>query len=127
MSRMANPKTPDLDAELGFGNPEAIPTKKVKLFGREWRVLCEVNAFTLTDIASGEVVALNSFLRGVIHPDDREEFVKALSSAQGMTAERLAQLIAKLIEVASERPTVSPSPSQRTAGKKTSALKSVGG
>lgn len=126
MSRMA-PKTPDLDAELGFGNPEAIPTKKVKLFGREWRVLCEVNAFTLTDIASGETAALNAFLRGIIHEDDRDDFVKTLNSTQGVTPERLAQLIAKLIEVASERPTVSPSPSRRTAGKKTSALKSVGG
>lgn len=125
MCGMTNPKIIDLDSELGFENDEPVPTKKIKLFGREWTIVCDLNTFTMADIASGDAGSIARFVRNIVVEDEQSDFSAALSAAKNMTGEKLGQLLAALIEAASERPTKSPSPSARTAKKKTSALKSV--
>jgi hypothetical protein len=117
MSRMANPKTIDLDAELGFDLDEKIPTKKVRLLGREWTV-------AMAEIAAGDASGIAQFIVGIIAEDERADFTAALRSTPNMTGERLGGLLTKLVEVAAERPTELPSPSVRTAKKQTSAPRS---
>lgn len=123
MSRMAN--SIDLDKDLGFSEDEVTHTKKVKLLGKEWTLVCDLNAFAMAQIASGESAGVSQFIINLVVPSQQEEFAQALRNAKNMTGERLGLLLSKLIEVAGERPTVSPSRSPRTAKRSPSSLKSV--
>jgi hypothetical protein len=126
---MASTKTAvdlDLDKELGFADDEPSETKKVRLLGREWTLVCDLNSFTIAQIVGGDTSAVSGFIIGLIAEDEQEDFGKALMKAKNMTGERLGLLLQKLIEAAGERPTEPPSPSRRTAKKPTSSLKSAG-
>lgn len=128
MSAMASTKSGvdfDLDKALGFDDDEPSETKTIRLLGRDWTVVCDLNSFTMAQIAGGETSGVAKFLVNLIAEDEQEEFGVALATAKNMNAKRLGLLLEKLIEVAGERPTESPSRSPRTAKKQTSSLKSV--
>lgn len=122
---MANYKVIDLDKELGTGDDEPVHTKKIRLFGREWTVICDLNSFSMSQIAGGDAGGVSTFLTNLVHEDERDEFIKTLSSAKGLDGERLGKLLSKLIEVAGERPTSGPSPLPRTAKTPASTRKSA--
>jgi len=111
----------DLDSELGLVVKEAMPTKHVKILGRNWTIICDLNSFAMAQIAGGEPGGISKFLMGLVVEGEREDFSEALSSAKGLDGEKLASLMSRLIEVAAERPTVSPSASRSTARRQTSA------
>lgn len=113
----------DLDAELDFED-EPVHTARVKLLGREWTVVCDLNSFAMAQIAGGDASGISKFLTGLIHPDEQEDFALTLSSAKNLNGDRLGKVLEKLVEVAGERPTEPPSPSLRTAKKQTSAPRS---
>lgn len=126
MSSMATPKKVlDLDTQLGLDLVSDVPTKKVTLFGREWTITCDVNSFALSDIMAGDAGGIARFLRGLIADEEADAFAAALSRVRNLDAEKLAALLNALVEVAAERPTESPSPVRRTAGKPTSVRKSA--
>ena len=118
---MPTPNTPiDLDALLSediAAVVKATKWNKIKLFDRTWRVTTEPNVFAQLAGSYGDVEALVSILRTVVHPDERDDFHRALLSADGFNAEVLMKLLNHLIEVAAERPTKSPSGSSRVSGK----------
>jgi hypothetical protein len=124
MSVMPAPKIIDLDADLGLDGGEPLHTKKIKLLGREWTVICDLNSFAMSEIMAGDTGAISTFIRNLIAEDERDDFAKALAGQKNLSGEKLGQLLGKLIEVASGRPTELPSPSSRTATKRTSTPKS---
>lgn len=121
---MATTKVHDLDSQLGLDSTPA-PTKRVKLFGKEWTIVCDVNAFAVADILSGDVGGIARFIRGVVAPEEADAFAAALGRVPNLDGEKLGQILNVLIEVAGERPTVSPTPSRRTANSPTSVRKST--
>lgn len=125
MSRMANLKIVDIDAELGDSD-EVIHTKKIRLLGREWTIQCDLNTFAMSQIAAGDASGISRFISNLVIPEERDDFIETLSSAKNLSGERLGSILQKLIEVAGERPTEPPSPSLRTAKKPTSVRKSQG-
>jgi hypothetical protein len=130
MSAMATAKKTtvdlDLDKELGIADDGTAETKTIRLLGREWTVVCDLNSFAMAQIAAGDSAGVAGFLVNLIAEDQQEDFGLALASAKNMNADRLGTILQKLIEVAGERPTAQPSPSPRTAKNRTSSLKSVG-
>lgn len=124
---MASPKVDfDFDKALGFDVDESVPTKKIRLLGKDWTIMCDLNSFAMARIASGEASGVATFITNLVVPDEREEFTAALEGAKNMTGERLGLLLQHLVEVAGERPTEQPSRSPRTAKNQTSSLRSVG-
>jgi len=121
---MASNKVHDLDTQLGLDLTPA-PTKKIKLFGQEWNIVCDVNAFAVADILSGDVGGIARFIRGVVAPDEADAFAAALGRVPNLDGEKLGQILNVLIEVAGERPTAPPTPSRRTANSPTSVRKST--
>lgn len=119
MPDMVN-KAVDLDAELGLVVTEKMPTKKIKMLGREWTVTCDLNSFAMSQIAGGDSGGISKFLINLVAEDEREDFADALGSAKGLDGEKLGALLSRLIEVAAERPTEQPSPSRSTARRRTS-------
>ena len=114
----------DLDARLGLNKDEPMHTKKVKLLGREWNVVCDVNTFGVSAIASGDLGAIYSFVRNLVIAEEADDFVAALQKARNMDGDKLFATVQALMEVAAERPTVRPSPSRATASKRTSSTRS---
>ncbi len=112
----------DFDTDLDLN--EEVETIVIKLFGREWRLQLGLNAFNLSALTSGDASAIAGFVANAIHPDDRDEFKRAISMQANLTPEKLGLLINKLIEVMSGRPTTRPSVSRATASKRTSTPKS---
>ncbi len=123
---MANPKITDLDA-LNPEEEDAIPSKPIKLFGRTWHLLCDVNSYAIAALTSGDFTALTPMIDGLIVEDERVEFRKAFASARGMTPERMLGIFRDMIEAAAERPTTPPSGSSRTAATKRTGQKSAAG
>ena len=115
----------DLDAQFAGEPAEPIHTRKVKLFGEEWTVVCDVNSFVLTNISNGDTKAFMEFLENVVVEEEKARMRQALSSQRGLTAEKLLRIIVALMEVVAARPTQSPSASSRTASKRTSSPKST--
>jgi hypothetical protein len=110
----------DLDALLADDIAAAIKAEKwntIKLFGQTWRITTEPNVFAALAGAYGDVEALVSMIKGVVHPEEREDFTKALYTADGITADVLMKLLNGLIEAAAERPTKSPSASSQASSK----------
>jgi len=110
----------DLDALLADDIAAAIKAEKwnkITLFGETWRITTEPNVFAALAGSYGDVEALVSMIKGVVHPDEREDFTKALYTADGITADVLMKLLNGLIEAAAERPTKSPSASSRASTK----------
>ena len=118
-------KTVNFDTELGMLVTEKMPTKKIHLLGRDWTIICDLNSFAMAQIAGGDAGGLAQFVANLFPEEDRDDFVKALAGAKGLTGEKLGALLAKLIEVAGERPTEPLSPSPTTGKRRTSTLKSV--
>lgn len=125
MPPMPTNTTVDLDHLLGLVSKEKQRTKKIKMFGRTWTVICDLNSFAMAQIAGGDSGGISKFMLGLVDEDEKDDFAEALSSAKGLDGEKLGALLTKLIEVAGERPTEQPSPSPRTAKKQTSTLRSV--
>jgi len=114
----------DLDADLFGVDDEPTPTKQVKLFGREWTILCDLNSFSISALGSGDPSAIVNFLDGLIAEDQRVDFRLAISRVKNLTPEKLGKLINSLVEVVTERPTTPPSASLRGASKRVTAPKS---
>ena len=104
-------KIRNIDEELG--TPDEVPVREVILFGRTWNVRLDVNAYAITAFGVGDVKGVLAFLDNAVIDDEREAFRNAIASAKGLTAERLLAIMNALLEVASERPTTSPSDSSR--------------
>ena len=105
-------KPVDLDALLKPDIDKAIKTtkwNKVTLFGETWRITTEPNVFAALAGSYGDIEALVSMIKNIVHPEEREDFHKALLSAEGITADVLMKLLGGLVEAAAERPTKSPS------------------
>ena len=119
--RMASSNTPiDLDALLADDIAAVVKATKwntIKLFDRTWRITTAPNVFAALAGSYGDVEALVSMTKNVVHPDEREDFHKALLLADGINAEVLMKLLNGLIEAAAERPTKSPSDSSRVSAK----------
>lgn len=115
----------DLDAQLPESNTPVV-TRKVKLFGEQWDVVCDINSFTLASLLTGDVQAYTEFLLSSVVEDQRAAMRRALTAQRNLDPERLASITNALVEVMSERPTESPSASSRTASKRTSSRKSTG-
>lgn len=116
-------KIHDIDAMLGADEP--VHTTKVKLFGREWTVNCDVNAFALSALTTGDAGAIVDFFKSVIAEDEWSEFRTAMATARNLTGEKLVSVVNGLVEAATARPTTQPSVSSRGAVKKTSSQKST--
>lgn len=118
---MATSITPvDLDALLADDIAAVVKATKwnrIKLFDQTWRITTEPNVFASLAGSYGDVEALVSIIRNVVHPDEREAFHRALLTADGINAEVLMKLLNHLVEVAAERPTKSPSGSSPASGK----------
>lgn len=102
----------DLDALLADDIAKAVKATKfnmITLFGKKWRITTEPNVFAALAGSYGDVQALVSMIVNIVHPEEREEFHKALLSAQGINADVLMKLLNGLVEAAAERPTKSPS------------------
>lgn len=111
---MTQIKPVNLDAEFAemFANAsKTVKYKNVTLFGRDWRVTTSTNVFSAVAGSMGEADAFISMLSNVVHPDERADFRKALMSIDGMDVDMLMQILSRLMEVAAERPTKSPSAS----------------
>lgn len=121
---MANPKTLDLDAELGEVE-EAIHTRPFKLFSKTWTLVCDLNSFALSDLATGEPAAIVRFLDSIVIEAERTAFRTALASQPSLSAERLGKILTALVEAATERPTTPPSVSGSGRAKPTSVRKSA--
>lgn len=115
----------DLDAQLPAQPDAPLVTRKVKLFGEQWDVVCDVNSFTLASLITGDVQAYTEFLLSSVVDEQRAAMRRALTAQRGLDAERLASITNALVEVMSERPTESPSASSRTASNRTSSRKSA--
>ena len=117
-------KVLDLDAQLGLDLSAPTETKKVKLLGREWTIVCDINSFAISDIMTGDAGGIARFIRGVVVEDEADAFAAALGKVRNLDAEKLGSILNALVEVAAERPTEQPSPARRTAGSQTSVQKS---
>lgn len=115
-------KVIDLDALLGLTPPDAPKyLKSIKMLGREWTVVCDVNQFAVTALASGEAKGIMRLMESLILPEQWEDFQDAMARVPGLTAEQLIDIVTKLMEVAAERPTTPPSGSSVTSRKRTSS------
>jgi hypothetical protein len=110
----------DLDALIADDIAKAIKAtkwNKVTLFGETWRITTEPNVFAALAGSYGDIEALVSMIKNIVHPDEREAFHKALLSSEGITADVLMKLLSGLVEAAAERPTKSPSASSGASTK----------
>ena len=118
---MASTTSPiDLDALLAdniAASVKATKWNRIKLFDRTWRITTEPNVFAALAGSYGDVEALVSMIKNIVHPDEREDFHRALLAKDGINAEVLMKLLNGLIEAAAERPTKLPSGSSRASGK----------
>jgi hypothetical protein len=121
---MANLKLIDIDAALG-DDDAPVATRPFKLFGRNWTLLCDLNSFALSDLATGEPAAIVRFLNSIVAEDEREDFRSTLASQPNLTAEKLGKILTALVEAATDRPTTPASASGSTAPKRTSQRKSA--
>lgn len=96
---------------------KAVKYNKIKLFDRTWQVTTEPNVFAALSGSYGDPEALVNMIKTIVHPDEREDFHRALLGADGINADVLIKLLNSLVEVAAERPTKSPSGSSRASGK----------
>lgn len=120
--------TIDLDSsdELAFlSYDEPVHTKRVKLFGADWDVRCDINTFALGELlVGGGAGELSRYLLDFIVEEQRPDFAAKLRSLPNLDGERIGKIIFKLMEVAGERPTKPSALSPRTASKRTSSPKS---
>ena len=123
---MASKAPTDIDALLPE-DEEEIPTKPIKLFGRIWTLLCDVNSFGIAALSSGDYTSLTPMMVGLIVESERAEFAAAFGKQRNMKPERLLKIFETMVEVASERPTKQPSASSRTAQTTRRAPKSAAG
>ena len=112
--------TKDIDALLSADIDAVVKAtkwNKILLFEKEWRITTEPNVFATLAGSYGDVEALVSMIKNIVHPDERDDFHKALLAKDGINAEVLMKLLNYLIETAAERPTKSPSGSSPASGK----------
>ena len=114
----------DIDA-LVPAAPASLTTKQVRLFGRVWDVVVDVNDYALTAVATGDPAAFRDLIVNAVVDDQREEMHQALLRERGMTTERFAAIANAVLEVAAGRPTKSPSGSSRTRATPASGRKST--
>lgn len=127
---MTNPKVIDLDSQLDFDADAPKHTKKVRLLGEEWTVVCDLNSFAATNLTSGDSAAVMQFIRSMLLPEEWPEFARIASQHPALSGENggknLVTLVNALTEVAGERPTKPSSTSPRGGSRRTSSPKSAG-
>lgn len=117
----------DLDALIKDDVAAALKAQKwnkVKLFDREWRITTEPNVFAALAGSYGDIEALVSMMKNMVHPDEQDDFHKALLDNPAINAEVLMKILTGLVEAAAERPTKSPSGSSGTSTKTRAASRS---
>jgi hypothetical protein len=134
MRAMPSAKTVNIDAmlheELGDVDVSKIPTVDVEVFDETFKIRKDINAFnvlSLGDIeASGDTTVIAKTMVGIIHPDDRPAFKRAIGMQAGLTVERLMFVFEKLVEAASDgNPTRSSAGSSGGTGRKAAGSRSV--
>jgi len=119
------PKIVDLDAQLGSEPDAPRHTARFRLFGRDWTMVCDLNAFAVSDMLTGEPAAIVRMIDSLVAEDERIDFRTAFASQPNLTAERLGQILNAMIEVAGQRPTTPSSISPRGGRSQTSRPKSA--
>jgi len=96
----------------------------VILFDQDWRITTEPNVFAALAGSYGDIEALVSMIKNIVHPDERDDFHKALLDRDYINADVLMKILGGLVEAAAERPTKSPSGSSGTSTKTRAAKQS---
>jgi hypothetical protein len=110
-------KVIDIDSLLSEHRDKVLAERKyipVLLFGREWRVINQINNFTALRAGDGDVEAFTQFLMNCTHEDEREDFRKALFTADVMDPDMLLMILNNLMEAVANHPTKSSSGSSRS-------------
>ena len=128
----AVPQPIDIDARLSekFGDaprkePKTVP---IKLFGEEFRVVQDVNAWDMLQLVNPDttVQAVAAIFTHIIHEDDVARFSSVMGRQRGMNDEEMMLIFTAVVEAAaSGHPTDSSSGSRRTTQKKAAAKRSV--
>lgn len=106
----------DLDEGLSALLEEAkkkTQYRKVRVLNMEVRVSTNPNTYTLLNAMGGDAPSVGKMVSNLIHPDDRNDFHRALSNTEGVDETVILHLIEKLSEAATDRPTKSSSGSSR--------------
>lgn len=125
---MATQKVIDIDALLSEHRTKVLSERKyvkVKLFGREWRIVNQINNFLALQAGEGEIDAFTNFLLNCTHEDEKDDFRKALYTADVMDPEGLMLVINHLMEAVSGNPTKSSSGSSRSVQTRAAKPKSA--
>lgn len=123
-------KIVDLDALLDFASDQDdVPTRQIKLFGKEWDIDCGTNAFTMLSMTSQDpevlVPALVSYLSERVVEEQRPAWRATLLAVPNLTADKLWKIVNAVQEVvANPTPGTSPAGSPRTVSSRTSSRKS---
>ena len=110
-------KVLDIDALLSDHREKLLSERKyikVKLFGREWRIVNQINNFLALRAGEGDVEAFTQFLLNCTHEDEKVAFRTALFEADVMDADGLLMIINHLMEAVANHPTKSSSGSSRS-------------
>ncbi len=117
----------NLDEMLDDEPAEPVHTRPFRLFGRDWTLVCDMNAFAVAEMMTGDAGGIVRFIDSLILEEERIAFRTALAS-KPLSAERLNKIMDKMIEAAVEpHPTTPPSASSRTGRNQTSVRKSAAG
>lgn len=115
----------DLDAQIPPASTEPAHTVQVKLFDRQWTIVCDANSYAITAMSAGDVDAYKDFIVNAVVEEQRAEMKDALLRQRGLTNERFVAIVNAMLEVVFERPTKSASASSRTPAKRASAPRST--
>ena len=125
MPRM--PKTSRIDLADRFPDTSTVEVPFVvvgPIFGRDWKVLQDINSFTALD-ADNDAANYAQLLSNAIHEDDKAEFLRMLKSQRQMDAPKLMELLNAILEAASGNPTPSSSGSGTGTAKRAAVRRSA--
>jgi hypothetical protein len=114
-----------------FGTEEvAVPTKTVTLFREDFTIRCDVNAFNIMNVMSGDeeeqAAAIAKTMVNIVDGPDRPRFKRVLGSQPNLTADKLLKVFAALVEAAGDaHPTDSSPGSKRSTQRKAVTRASV--
>lgn len=121
-------KVIDIDAMLAEHREKMHAERKyikVKLFGREWRIVNQINNFLALRAGEGDVEAFTQFLMNCTHEDERVDFRNELYKADMFDADGLLLVINQLMEAVANHPTKSSSGSSSSGRTRVAKPKSA--
>lgn len=112
------PKSDSLDLDALFGDRIAKNVRdayvtKMTLFGREWHITDASSAVGALEALAGNDDAVLDYMLSFFVPDEQEEFRVLARRCQGLDANIVSDMLNKIIEKVSDRPT---EPSPRSSG-----------